>query len=71
MEEEPQGSRTPQESLKNQQPIGPAREHGTDLSVVQLGRPVELLKWEQGLSLTTFPAFGSLSPNWAALSNLS
>ena len=37
---------------------------------MQLGLHVEILKWEQGLSLTPLPAFGFPSLNWAALPSL-
>lgn len=46
----------------------PERTYVTD---VHLDLSVGLLKQVQGLPLTLLPGFGSLSPNWAALSRLS
>lgn len=56
----------------------PIREHAQDrprpsahhVTVVQLGLPVRLLQWEQGLPLTILPTVRPLSPNWAAPSSL-
>ena len=51
--------------------MGHTQASHTYVTVGQLDLYVGLLKQEQGLSGTLLPAFGSLSPDWTALSSYS